>query len=73
MARVDELKAAALNAIPVSGEIEVSVLLQNLRTSGNGDAIPMLSQLKREGKVKASLYANEGEPVRHVYARVEGA
>jgi hypothetical protein len=73
MANTAELKRAALNAVPVTGEIEVPTLLANLRASGNGDAIPMLQQLKREGVIKASLYANEGEPLRHTYSRVEGA
>jgi hypothetical protein len=73
LAKLEDLQAAALSAIPETGEIEVPTLLQNLRASGNGEAIPMLRELKRDGKIKASLVANEDGSIRHTYSRVEGA
>lgn len=73
MAKIDELKQAALNAVPVSGEIEAPTLIQNLKSAGQGEAIALLSVLKREGKLKASLVVQDDGSIRHTYARVEGA
>lgn len=73
MSKADELKQAALNAVPVEGEIEAVTLIHNLKASGNGEAISLLSVLKGEGKLKASLVAQDDGSIRHTYARVEGA
>ena len=73
MSKSDELKQAALNAVPATGEIEAATLIQDLKSSGNGEAVALLSVLKREGKVKASLVMQDDGTLRHTYSRVEGA
>lgn len=72
MARIDELMAAALAAVPVSGEIEVPTLIQKLKTEGNGDAVPLLAELKKRNMIASKLEALEGGGVRHTYRRVAG-
>ena len=70
MANIDQLMNTALAAIPETGEIEVPTLVQNLKTSGNGDAVPFLRELKVRGVIKAKLVALDGGGVRHTYERV---
>lgn len=70
--KTQALMDAALAAIPETGEIVYADLVQNLKTAGNGDAIPLIVELKRRKLVAAKLEFVEGEGVRHTYSRVSG-
>jgi len=72
MARLDELMAAAFNAIPANGEIDVPTLVNNLKTSGQGDAVPLLAELKQRGLIASKLEFDNGV-LKHTYRRVTGA
>ena len=72
MTRIDDLMSSAFSAVPATGEISVPVLVQNLKSSGNGDAVPLLAELKKRGLIASKLEFNDGV-MTHTYRRVEGA
>lgn len=65
-----ELMDIAYNAVPATGEIAYSALVENVRAA-NPDAVQFIPKLKADGKLNARLeYANGA--IVHMYSRKGG-
>lgn len=68
--RMQELSDAVVNAVPTTGAIPFTELVQKLQQSGNGQAVPLISELKKRGVLRSRLVYNDDGTISHTYERV---
>lgn len=63
-----ELMTAAVQAVPETGEIPYTELIDKLVAEGNKDAVPFIAEAKKRGFLVAKLRFVDGV-VHHTYTR----
>lgn len=66
--KLEVLYQTALDAVPATGTILYRDLVAKMQAAGQADAIPMIAELKKRGKVRSKVEFVDGNIV-HTYER----